>query len=198
MGFDQEMETITLVVDRIEREAIRAAQRWSKRLPAEMKQEFDRELYADRAGNVLRLRSNTPGWQAYKARRGLDRRRGHATLSLASALGTDRLVSNTPRGFDVDVMRAVVGRTAVYPSGQGVVRVPVSSYAQDYARQKAPTLGQLNTDQRRSLEKAVLGAIRPLVRALQSSVAPAGQGALTVAVTAGLDSIGLRVATRQL
>lgn len=199
MAFDQELETIRLVVERIQREAVKAAQRWATSLPADMRRQFDRELYADQAGNVLELGRISPLWRATKASFGLDRRRGHATLSLAAAIGSSRLVKNTRDGFDVDVLRATQGRTAVYPQeGGGSVRVPVASYVTDYANRKARTLGQLSTQQRASLERAVLRSVEPMIRALRSSVAITGQRELSVTAETQLATVGVRAETRQL
>lgn len=199
MAFEQELQTIQLVVERIEREAIKAAQRWAKaNLPAEMRRMFDRELYADLSGRVLELGRISPGWRAFKARFGLDSRRGHATGALAAVMGSQRLVKSTAKGFDVDVLRASAGRTTTYPSDEGPRRVTVSGYVQDYARRKAPTLGQMSTQMRNELERAVLKSVEPLIRNLRSSVAITGYRQLTATVETSLNTIGVRAGTRAL
>ena len=197
--FDQELETIRLAVGVIQREAVRAAQKWAKTVPAEIKALFDAERYADQAGNVRPLGSIQPRWVARKVALGLDPRRGHATQGISRTLGRPSMVANTESGFDIDVLRAARGVTTKYPRGTrtpGFRRVSVVDYIVHYAAQKATGFLSLSADQRFDLEQVVLKAIEPMVANLRKSAARSGQRSLALDVEVNLGRVGVSVATR--
>lgn len=199
--FDQELETIKLAVERIQREAVRAAQKWAKKLPSEVQALHSSERYADQAGSVRPLGKIQPRWVSRKVALGLDPRRGHASLGISRALGSPRLVQNTPSGFDVDALRAARGITTKYPRGvrtKGFRRVNVGEYIAWYAAQKAVGLVSLTKEQRQSLENTVLKAIEPLITGLRQSAARTGQRSLALDVEVNLGRVGVDVETRAL
>jgi len=197
--FDQELETIRLAVGVIQREAVRAAQKWAKTVPAEIKALFDAERYADQGGTLRRLGSIQPRWKARKIALGLDPRRGHASLGISRSLGRTNLVQNTDNGFDISALRAARGVTTKYPRGvrtPGFRRVNVSDYIVHYAAQKAIGFLSLSADQRFDLEQVVLKAIEPMVANLRKSAARSGQRSLALDVEVNLGRVGVSVATR--
>jgi|GEM_PF-3077968 len=199
--FDQELQTIKLAVDAIQKRAVRAAQKWSKGVPKQMQALFDAETYADASGETRILGDYGMAWRARKARLGLDLRKGHASLGISRALGRPTLVANEAEGFSVDALRAARGVTTQYPRGvrtPGVRRVGVIEYIILYAASKAPGLVGLTAKQRADLEKAVLEAIKPLVENLRRSAARTGFRSLALDVEVNLGRIGVAVETRAL
>jgi len=199
--FDQELETIKLAVDTVQKRAVRAAQKWAKQVPKQMQSLFNAENYAGGDGSISPLGSYGPRWGARKAALGLDLRRGHASLGISRALGRPTLVANESDGFSVDVLRASRGVITQYPRGKrtpGVRRVGVIEYVLLYAKSKANGLGNLTDAQKADLDKTVLAVIKPLIENLRRSAARTGFRSLALDVEVNLGRIGVAVETRAL
>lgn len=161
-GTPDELQEILEVFDAalqiINREAVEALQKLRQEARASIAAGFRAERYYTDAGKPERAGGYGKAWRTRKRKLGYEMDRGHATGGIQSALGDERTVRKTKRGFSIDFTKST--KTTSYRNLTKASRkVAVRSYISHYAAKKAPSLGALPKPMRDKLNAAVMGAV---------------------------------------
>jgi hypothetical protein len=107
------------------------------RIGDNLQEQIEASFAAERVAGSSQLGRNTPRWNAYKARKGLDPRRGHATGHLQEQLGVARLFQVRR----VPARKGTVAYRIYFQQGWLHSRVP---YAEYYEQAKVRRKGILS------------------------------------------------------